>query len=138
MNPGRTTLINCGKLSVGTIHAQGCLTQSDYIPIEGRTMNMHWITSSVAAVTIATFMSAAPAHAAMTPRMHTGTSILQHVDCAVGFHIGPAGACILGAEEEHHDVVIEKRGADEGCSTKTVKKTNGEGDSVTKTTSNCD
>ena len=102
-------------------------------------MNKHWITSSAAAaVTIATFMSAAPAPAAMTPRIHTGASILQHVDCAVGFHIGPAGACILGAEEEHHDVVIEKRGVNEDCSTKTVKKTNGEGDSVTKTTSNCD
>lgn len=101
-------------------------------------MNMHWITSSAAAVTIATFMSAAPAQAAMTPRVHTGASILQHVDCAVGFHIGPAGACIIGAEEEHRDVVIEKRGADEDCSTKTVKKTNGEGDSMTRTTSNCD
>ena len=57
--------------------------------------------------------------------------------------IGPA-LCIVrrsaseGAEEEHHDVVIEKRGVNEDCSTKTVKKTNGEGDSVTKTTSNCD
>ena len=70
-------------------------------------MNMHWITSSATAVTIAIFMSAAPAQAAMTPRIHTGSSMLQHVDCAVGFHIGPAGACVLGAEEEHHDVVIE-------------------------------
>ena len=101
-------------------------------------MNIHWLTSSAAAVTVATFMSAAPAQAAMTPKAPTGASILQQVDCAVGFHIGPAGACVLGAEEEHHDVVIEKRRADEDCSTKTVKKTNGEGDSVTKTTSNCD
>jgi hypothetical protein len=82
-------------------------------------------------------MSAAPAQAAMTPRIHTGASILQRVDCAVGFHVGPAGACVIGAEGEHHDVVIEKRDA-EDCATKTVKKTNGEGDSVTKTTSNCD
>ena len=34
-------------------------------------MNMHWITSSAAAVTVATFMSAAPAQAAMMPRIHT-------------------------------------------------------------------
>ena len=101
-------------------------------------MNLHWITSSAAAVTVATLMSVVPAQAAMTPRIHTSAAILQHVDCAVGFHVGPAGACILGAEEEHHDVVIEKRAVDEGCSTKTVKKTNGEGDSVTKSTTNCD
>lgn len=100
-------------------------------------MNMNWIIGSAAAVTVAAFMSAAPASAAMAPAMFHTHPAIQHVDCAVGFHIGPAGACIIGVEEEH-DRVIERRATDDDCATKTVKRTNGEGDSVTRTTKNCD
>ena len=101
-------------------------------------MNVHWITCSAVALTVAAFASAAPANAAMAPAFQHLNPAVQHVDCAVGFHIGPAGACVLGVEEEHHDRVIERRATDEDCATKTVKRTNGEGDSVTRTTKNCD
>ena len=100
-------------------------------------MSMHWITCSAAAVTIAAFMSGAPANAAMAPALHPSDPALQRVDCAVGFHIGPAGGCVLGTEEPR-ERVIERRATDEDCATKTVRRTDDAGNSVTHTRTNCD
>ena len=105
---------------------------------EDATMNMHWITSSAAAVAFAAFMTAGGAQAAMSPAVHFGTSNVQHVDCAAGLHIGPVGGCILGTDEHHdNDRVTEHRAADEGCQTKSVQRTDGTGNSETHTKTNC-
>jgi len=101
-------------------------------------MNMHWMTSSAAAVAIAALMSGGAAQAAMSPALHNDASMVQRVDCAIGLHIGPAGGCILGTEDHHHEKVIEHHDPDEGCHTKTVKRSDGMGNSETKTRSNCD
>ena len=86
---------------------------------------------------------------------------IQTVDCAVGLHIGPLGACV-GDEEprrdviiEHHEapppVVIERRAVDappvtqeksirrdeNGCVTRTERETNGMGDSAARSESHC-
>ena len=41
--PLQNDIINRGKLSVGTIQVQGCLTRRTNIPIEGRTIDKHSI-----------------------------------------------------------------------------------------------
>ncbi len=43
---------------------------------------------------------------------------------------------VPGVVVEHHDTVVHEH-ATEGCTTKTVKKENSDGDSVTKTKSDC-
>jgi len=86
---------------------------------------------------------AASAQASMTPVPHFAASNVHNVDCAVGAHIGPLGGCILG--NDHDDtVVIERRSADApdsrddgGCTTKTVKRTDGAGNSETRTKTDC-
>jgi hypothetical protein len=100
-------------------------------------MLVRTIMGSAATAAFVALLSLTPAQAAMSPSVQFDRPSVQRVDCAVGFHIGPAGGCIIGTEE-HHDTVIEKRGASDDCATKTVKRTNGEGDSVTKSTTNCD
>lgn len=100
-------------------------------------MNMQRIIGSTAALAIGALMSTGGAQAAMSPAIHNDTSIVQRVDCAVGFHIGPAGACIIGTEERH-EKVIERRATDDGCETKTVHRSDGMGNSETRTKSNCD
>jgi hypothetical protein len=96
------------------------------------------LTGCAAAAAIAALLSVGPSQAAMTPTTNYGDPPpVHHVDCAVGFHIGPAGACVLGTEERHDDL-IEHRSVDEGCQTKTVHKENGMGDSETRTKTNCD
>jgi hypothetical protein len=100
-------------------------------------MNMHWITGSAAAFAIGVLMSSGGAQAAMSPAVHYDTSNVQRVDCAVGFHLGPAGACIIGTEE-HHEKVIERRATDDGCETKTVHRSDGMGNSETRSKTNCD
>lgn len=94
--------------------------------------------------------SAASTQAAMLPSPIAAPSYIQHVDCAVGAHIGPLGACILGTDNPPTvvttpaPVIVEQRAADvpvtpnpDGCSTKSVNKTDGMGNSVTKTQTNC-
>ena len=109
----------------------------------------HFLGGSLAVMTAAgaLLISAAGAQAAMAPTTQPASSMIQKADCAAGFHIGPVGACV-GDEApprrdviiEHHDAprVIERRATDEDCRTKTVKRTNGMGDSMTKTKTRCD
>ena len=97
-------------------------------------------TSCAAAATLAALLSVGPTKAAMYPALQYGSPTIQHVDCAVGMHVGPLGTCILGGEDraEHPDrVIIERRAVDEGCQSKTVHKEDGMGDSETKTKTNC-
>ena len=101
-------------------------------------MNIHSITGSAAALAIAAFMSGGVEQAAMSPALHNHTSLMTRVDCAIGLHIGPAGGCILGTEEHHHDKVIERRATDDDCRTKTVRRTDDMGNSETHTRTNCD
>jgi hypothetical protein len=96
-------------------------------------MLLHTITSGAGTVAIATLLSFAPAQAAMSPTLRTGDASVQRVDCAVGFHIGPAGACIIGTDDH---AVVEHRATDEGCETKSVTRTDDTG-TVTKTKTNC-
>jgi len=94
------------------------------------------ITSFAAAAAMAAFLCA-PAHAAMVPTMQYGTPGVQHVDCAVGLHLGPLGSCIIGNDEHHDRVIEEHRAADEGCETKSVNRTDSGGNSETHTKTNC-
>jgi hypothetical protein len=90
--------------------------------------------------------SAGTMQAAMLPAPVKATSYIQHVDCAIGAHIGPLGACIFGdSGDAPPPAVIERRAADApvvvepngGCTTTSVKRTNSVGDSETKTKTNC-
>jgi hypothetical protein len=45
-----------------------------------------------ATVGLASLLSFGPAQAAMARAIPGGAPSVQYVDCAVGFHIGPAGA----------------------------------------------
>jgi hypothetical protein len=95
------------------------------------------ITSCAAAAAMAAFISASSAQAAMTPATHYQAPSVQHVDCDVGFHLGPLGTCIIGTEERHDRVIDEHRAADEGCETKSVNRTDAAGNSETHTKTNC-
>jgi hypothetical protein len=95
------------------------------------------VTTCCAALAVA-FLCAGQASAAMAPAVPSVASSLQKVDCAVGFKLGPAGACIIGTPDPvEHDRVIERRSSDEGCETRSVKRTDTDGTSETRTTSNC-
>ena len=100
-------------------------------------MNIHWITGSAAAVAIAVLTFGGAAQAGMSPAVHYDTSGVQRVDCAVGFHLGPAGACILGTEEPR-ERVIERRATDDGCQTRTVHRSDDMGNSETRSRTDCD
>jgi hypothetical protein len=99
-----------------------------------------------AAAAIASVISIGATHAAMSPIKHYGeTPPVHHVDCAVGFHIGPAGGCVIGTDDAvapppppDRPVVIERRATDEGCQTRSVKRENSFGDSETHTQTDCD
>ena len=118
----------------------GCEQQT-----KGATMFALKLTGCAAAAAIASFISISATQAAMSPIKHYGeTPPGPHVDCAVGFHIGPAGACVIGTDDgaapppPDRPVVIERRATDEGCQTRSVKKENSLGDSETHTQTNCD
>jgi hypothetical protein len=97
-------------------------------------MLVQTITSGAATVAMATLLSFTPAQAAMSPAIHSGAASVQRVDCAVGLHLGPAGACIIGTED--HDRVVEHRASDEGCETKSVTRSDESG-TETRTKTNC-
>jgi hypothetical protein len=101
-------------------------------------VNIRSISAAAAATAFAGLLSLGSAEAAMAPAFKYGDTSFQRVDCAVGFHIGPAGICIIGTDEEHHDTVIERRSSDEGCQTKSVRKSDDMGNTETHTTTNCD
>jgi hypothetical protein len=112
----------------------------------------------------------AAAQATMLSAPHYTTPYVQHIDCAVGAHIGPLGGCILGrddnpppvvierrvddspppvvierrVDENPAPVVIERRAADapdsrdaDGCASKSITRTDGSGNTETKTKTNC-
>jgi hypothetical protein len=93
-----------------------------------------------AAGAAASLLLAGPAGAAMSPALSVGAPVVQHVDCAVGFHIGPLGTCVIGAPDEPPPppAVIERRGAAEGCETKSVRRSDTEGNTETHTRTDCD
>ena len=85
-------------------------------------------------------LSATAAGAAMSPATFDASSSVHRVDCAVGAHLGPLGACVFG-EPEHHDVIIEHRSADvpvERCRHKTVRRSDDMGNSETTSKTECD
>jgi len=91
-------------------------------------------------------ISASAMQAAMLPTAMKSSPTIQHIDCAVGAHLGPLGACILGSDSApppDAPVVVEHRAADvpvapaEGCSTTSINRTDSNGNSETKTRSNC-
>ena len=100
-----------------------------------------------ASAALASLISIGSTQAAMAPVVHPGNPNIHHVDCAVGFHIGPAGACILGSDNDPPPppravvvdpppAVVEHNGG--GCETKSVNRTDAVGNSKTKTKTNCD
>jgi hypothetical protein len=86
--------------------------------------------------------SVATTQAVTLPVTRHATSNFQHVDCAIGAHVGPLGTCIIGSDDSP-PVVVEHRvdapysQSSDGCSTKSVTKTDGTGDTETHTKTNC-
>ena len=100
-----------------------------------------------ASIALASLISIGSTQAAMAPAANAGNANVRYVDCAVGFHIGPAGACILGVDKDPpppppRAIVVDPPPVVEhnegGCETKSVNRTDAEGNSETKTKSNCD
>ncbi len=97
-------------------------------------------------VAMASLISIGSTQAAMAPAIPGGSPNVHHVDCAVGLHIGPAGACILGVDNPPPPpppaVVVDPPPMvvhnDQGCETKSVNRTDAAGDSETRTKTNCD
>jgi hypothetical protein len=108
-------------------------------------MSLHQLIgcSAAALVGAGAMLASATTTQATTLRVsHYATPYVHHVDCAVGAHIGPLGACIIG-NDDNPPVVVEHRGVDpspqgaDGCSTKSVTKSDGMGNTETRTKSNC-
>ena len=88
--------------------------------------------------------SVATAQATMLPIPLYAISSVQNVDCAVGAHIGPLGGCILGVDNAPPPVIVERRAVDvtppveeDGCASKSMTRTDGQGNSETRTKTNC-
>ena len=110
-------------------------------------MSILKIAGCAASAALASLISIGSTQAAMAPVAHPGNPSIHNVDCAVGFHIGPAGACILGSDNDRPPpppavvvdpppVIVEHN--DGGCETKSVNRTDAVGNSETKTKTNCD
>jgi len=87
--------------------------------------------------------SVASTQASMIQASRHATPFVQHVDCAIGAHLGPLGACIIG-HDDNPPVVVEHRVVDapgpqgaDGCATTSVTRTDGTGDTETHTKTNC-
>ncbi len=93
--------------------------------------------ASVATAAFASFAWAPVSEAAMLPLVSHAPSHVQHVDCAVGFHLGPIGSCVIETDDGPAPAVIEHRDADVGCETNTVKRMDSDGNSETRTKTNC-
>jgi hypothetical protein len=97
------------------------------------------ITSTAAIAAFAALLAAGPSQAAMAPLSHFGDTNIQRTDCAVGFHLGPAGACIIGTPDPAPRVIEERRAThDEGCETRSVRRSDDMGNTETRTRTNCD
>jgi len=113
---------------------------------EGMIMSLRQLIGCSAAALVgagAMLASVASTQASMIQVSRHATPLVQHVDCAIGAHIGPLGACIIG-NNDNPPVVVERPVVDapapqanDGCSTKSVTRTNGNGDSETHTSTNC-
>lgn len=112
---------------------------------EGMIMSLRQLIGRSAAALVGTgalLASVATSQAAMLPVSHLATPYVQYVDCAIGAHVGPLGACIIGSDDSP-PVVVEHRvdapnsQSSDGCSTKSVTKTDGTGDTETHTKTNC-
>ncbi len=89
-------------------------------------------------VGVSAIMSFGAAHAAMAPAVFQNSPKVLQVDCAAGFHLGPIGTCIIGTDDRAAPPpVVEHRATDEGCETKSVKRTDEAGNSETRTATNC-
>src|SRR4051812_26211606 len=97
------------------------------------------ITSSAAIAAFAFALSVGAPQAARAPATHFADSSIQRTDCAVGFPLGPAGACIIGTPDPEPRVIEERRAThDEGCETRSVHRTDDMGNTETRTKTNCD
>jgi hypothetical protein len=110
---------------------------------KGDTMSVQKLTGCATAAAILGFITVGPAQASMYPAVNSGTPNVHHIDCAVGFHLGPLGTCVIGTDNgppppPRDHVIIEHRSADEGCQTKSVKREDAAGNSETRTRTNCD
>ena len=94
---------------------------------------------------LASLIAIGSTQAAMAPAAHAGSPNVHYVDCAVGLHIGPAGACILGVDNDPppppRAVVVDPAPAvvapNDGCETQSVNRTDAAGKSETKTKNKC-
>jgi len=134
----------CGQKSrrLGTIRFEGRLPReanSLRSNTKGVTMFVQKATGYAAAAAIAAFMSIGSPQAAMFPRVQYVSPDVHHVDCAVGFHLGPVGTCVVGVDSPppppDRPMVVERH--DEGCQTKSVSHSDSDGNSETKTMTNC-
>ena len=64
------------------------------------------------------------------------TPYLQHVDCSAGFHLGPLGTCVTGADDPG-PAVVERHDDNVGCEAEPITKQDAAGNNVTKTKTNC-
>ncbi len=72
--------------------------------------------SAAAVVAIgALFASIAPTQATMYRITQYSTPYIQHVDCAVSFHLRPAGDVRRGAADDPGPAVIERHDDNVGC-----------------------
>jgi hypothetical protein len=93
--------------------------------------------SAAAIISVAAMLAGVvPSQAAMQHAAFYASSDVRHVDCAVGAHVGPVGGCILGTDDPH-PVVAEHRDNNGGCETKSVSKQDAQGNTETKTKTDC-
>ena len=102
-------------------------------------MSLQKLTACAAATAaLAAFVWVIPTQASMYPMARYAKPYIQHVDCAVGFHLGPAGACIIGAPDAPPPPVVDRAAPpDQGCESKSVTRQDAEGNSETRTKTNC-
>jgi hypothetical protein len=96
------------------------------------------ITSCAAVAGFAALLGASQAQAGMYPAVSSQSPSIIHTDCAVGFHLGPVGTCVMGTDDARPAPPVEERRAtDEGCETRSVNRTDAAGNSETHTRTNC-
>jgi hypothetical protein len=103
-------------------------------------MSLHRLAGySAAAMLSAGFVLASltPTDAFM-PAPRYDNPLIQKVDCAVGAHIGPLGGCILGTDDSRPPDAVGPRDVNgPGCETRSVTRSDSDGNSETKTKTDC-